>query len=424
MKDSLSRVFNAGLQFATLSARFLFIFFIAKYLNVASVGYYGLFTSAIGYAMYFVGFDFYTYATREIIKTPITRRGGVLKSQMALSGFLYLILWPVAFLFLYKSNWPKNLVWWFLPILILEHFNQETSRFLIALSQPITASFILFVRQGSWAVASVALMTWDTPSRQLETVMVLWTIAGIIAAVVGIRKVLQMKMGGWNLAVDWVWIRRGIRISSSLLGATLALRGMQTVDRYWLEDLGGIEIVSAYVLLLSVAGTLMTFLDAGVFAYTYPNLIEMLHKNEHAAVRLIERQMLLQTIAISISYALFSWLTLPYLLYWISNPVYQSAQHWYPWLMAAMVVNAVSCVPHYCLYARRLDIHIIISHIGGLIVFIVSVCILRSTRGVDAVPLGLNIAFIFILVWKTAAYLVKCRWKIKGSSEFQSENSL
>ena len=38
--------------------------------------------------------------------------------------------------------------------------------------------------------------------------------------------------------------------------------------------LGGIDMVAAYVLLLGVAGTVMTFLDAGIFAYAYPALIQ------------------------------------------------------------------------------------------------------------------------------------------------------
>ena len=387
-----------------MGTRFLFIFFLAKYLDPALVGYYGLFTATIGYAIYFVGLDFYTYVTREIIKTPDAKRGQLLKSQAALSGVLYLVLWPLALEFFSRSDWPGHLAWWFFPILVLEHFNQEMSRFLVAMSEQLTASTILFVRQGSWAMAVVALMTWKPPSRDLDTVMMLWTLAGVTAASIGIWKLRQLRMGGWSSAINWGWIKKGIKVSIVFLAATLALRGMQTIDRYWLAALGGIEMVGAYVILLGVASTLMTFLDAGVFAYAYPELIKLSHQQDHLAAKSKMRQMLLQTVLFCAAFALISWLALPHLLSWIGNPVYQKAQHWYPWLLMAMALNALSMVPHFGLYAQGQDRHIIYSHIGALLVFVLSVWGLSHTYAALAVPVGLNIAYAFILLWKTAAY--------------------
>lgn len=404
MTSSLKRYVNVGLHGATLGTRFLFIFFLAKYLDPALVGYYGLFTAAVGYSMYFVGLDFYTYVTREIINTPIEQRGRLVKSQLALSGGLYLLLWPFAVIFLYHSGWPGHLVWWFFPILLLEHFNQEMSRLLVALSEQVTASLILFVRQGSWAIAIVALMTWNTPSRNLDAVMALWAIAGVSAAAIGFWKIRQFQFGGWGATVNWEWVAKGVRVSIALLLATLALRGMQTIDRYWLEALGGVKMVGAYVILLGVASTLMAFLDAGIFAFAYPTLIKLSHQKNNAVFKVKIRQMLLQTLILSAAFALVSWLTLPYLLSWIGNPIYQNAQHWYPWLLMAMVLNALGMVPHYALYATGKDKHIIYSHIGALVVFVIAVSALSSVYAALAVPLGLNIAFGFILLWKTAAY--------------------
>lgn len=401
-----NKVINVILHGTTLATRFMFIFFLAKYLDPAAVGYYGLFTATVGYAIYFVGLDFYTYVTREVIKTPVDQRGQLVKSQAALSGVLYLVLWPFAIVFLYHSGWPGHLVWWFFPILLLEHFNQEISRFLVAMSEQITASVILFVRQGSWAIAIVALMTWNLPSRNLDAVMALWALAGVTAASIGIWKLRQMRMGGWGSSVNWGWVKNGIRISLAFLFATLALRGMQTIDRYWLEALGGIEMVGAYVILLGVASTLMAFLDAGIFSFAYPTLIRLFHQQDHTAAKAKVRRMLIQTLVLSAAFALVSWLALPLLLGWIGNPVYLNAQHWYPWLLMAMVLNALSMVPHFALYASGRDKHIIYSHMGALLVFVVAVWAFSNAHAAFAVPLGLNVAFAFILIWKATAYVL------------------
>lgn len=404
MATNASRLLNIGLRSATLGSRFLFIFLLAKYLDPASVGYYGIFTATVGYALYFVGLDFYTYVTREILKTPNEHRGRRLKDQAALSGVLYLVLLPFALVFLHQSGWPGHLAWWFLPILLLEHFNQEVSRLLIALSEQITASLTLFVRQGSWAIAIVAWMTWDSSSRHLDAVMALWACAGVAAAALGIWKVKQLKMGGWRAPTNWAWIKKGIAISAAFLVATLALRGVQTLDRYWLEALGGIELVGVYVLFLGVAGSSMIFLDAGVFAYTYPALIQHSHRQEHEAARAKVRRMFFQTLALSAVFGIVSWMLLPYLLNWINKPAYTNALGLYPWLLMATIINAIGMSPHYALYARGRDKPIIYSHLAALPVFILTTWAFSKTHSALAVPIGLNISFAVILAWKSIAY--------------------
>ena len=405
MASNAARALNIGLRSATLGARFLFIFFLAKYLDAAAVGYYGIFTATVGYALYFVGLDFYTYVSREIITKPIDQRGRLLKGQAALSGLLYLVLLPVAVWLLSQSGWPGHLVWWFVPILFLEHFNQEVSRLLIALSDQLASSLILFIRQGSWAIAVVLLMSLDEVARNLDTVMALWATAGAAAASIGVLRLKQLRTSGWKLPVDWTWVKKGIGVSVTFLVATLALRGVQTFDRYWLDALASIEMVGAYVLLLGVASTLMVFLDAGVFAFAYPALIKHNHDGEHERAHKQVKRLLLQTLVLSVAFAVMSWVLLPYFLEWIGNPAYQQALPWYPWLLSAMTINAVGMVPHYALYARGSDKPIIYSHIAGLVGFALATWLLSRVYSGLAVPIGLNVAFLTILVWKAAAYV-------------------
>lgn len=404
MLGNVGRVINVGVHGVNLVSRFLLIFFFAKYLDPALVGYYGLFTVAIGYSLYFVGLDFYTYVARELLKAPGKQRGNLLKGQAALSGLLYILFLPFTLVFLYYVDWPRSLVFWFFPVLVLEHFNQEISRLLIALSAPVVASVLLFIRQGSWALITVALMAWEPSARDLQTIVVLWAAAGVAAAFAGVWSIRKLSMGGWRDALDWHWIRRGIAVSSAFLLATLALRGVQTFDRYWLEALGGIEIVAAYVLFFGVAGTLLTFLDAALFAFTYPALIQLHHDQKTDVAHAKVRKMLGITIILSGVFALISWLLLPYLLLWINNPVYSNAINLYPLLLLAMIVNAIGMVPHYALYARGHDRPIIHSHIAALIFFVLVTWALSTHFSVMAIPIGLNFSFAVILAWKGIVY--------------------
>ena len=330
---SRTRILNMLLRACTLGARFVFVFFLAKFLDAKAVGYYGLFTATVGYFLYLVGLDFYTYTTREILKAQHEQRGQMLKGQASLSALLYIVVVPLAVWMLPQAQWPSELLLWFFPILVLEHLNQEISRLLIALSEQITASLILFMRQGSWALAIVGLMAVNANMRHLQAVMACWLTAGLIAALLGVHKVKHLGMGGWRLPVNWVWVRKGASVSLSFLLATLALRGVQTIDRYWVQSLSNTETVGAYVLFLSIAGTLMVFLDAGVFAFAYPELIALHHKQQHTQAHRKVKQLLMYVLLAAAVFSGISWLLLPYLLQWINKPLYMQSIGLYPWVL-------------------------------------------------------------------------------------------
>ena len=119
--------------------------------------------------------------------------------------------------------------------------------------------------------------------------------------------------------------------------------------------------------------------------------------------------MLTYTVLLSSLFALVSWLALPYLLTWIGNPLYSNAIYLYPWLLLAVVLNALSMVPHYALYARGQDKPIIHCHLAALVVFVVSTWALSTLVSILAIPIGLALAFLVILTWKSLAYRSLCR---------------
>ncbi|MFB9985616.1 lipopolysaccharide biosynthesis protein [Mesorhizobium kowhaii] len=399
-----ARLLNIGLRFGTLLTRFLFVFFLARYIDPTSVGYYGLFTATVSYGLYMVGLDFYVFLSREILQVSDEQRGAMLKGQLTLCGLLYVIVLPAFVLILMLEGWSTSLLCWFVPILALEHFNQEVSRLLVVLSDQVAASITLFVRQGSWAIAVVTLMIGFPESRNLNVIMALWACAGLAAGALGIWRLRQLPIGGWSKPIDWRWVGKGISVSAAFLVSTLALRGIQTADRYWMESLGGIEAVGAYVLFLGVAGTLMVFLDAGVFSFSYPALISHSHKQEYSLARKTVQQMFFQTVAMSVAFGLVSWTLLPYLLQWVGKAVYQDAVGLYPWVLLAAITNAVGMVPHYALYARGFDKPIIYSHIAALPVFVISTWCLSKSHSELAVPISMTISFTLIMIWKAVAY--------------------
>ncbi|EGN4249425.1 polysaccharide biosynthesis protein, partial [Salmonella enterica] len=83
-------MFNAMLKYYTsvvlrgftLLTKFIFIILLARFLQTSDLGLYGLISAAVGYGIFIVGFEFYTYSTREIINSHKGNLFFILKNQV------------------------------------------------------------------------------------------------------------------------------------------------------------------------------------------------------------------------------------------------------------------------------------------------------------------------------------------------------
>lgn len=402
---AVDRLASLALRCATLFGKSILVFVLARYLEPTQVGLYGLLGATISYALYMVGLDFYTYSTREIIKHDKAVWGRLLKSQAALSAWMYLVVAPIVLIVFACGLLPWQLLGWMVVLLPLEHLNQELTRLLIALSRPVLAGWVMFLRSGFWPLMLAVLFIGVPELRSLDTALALWVGSSIAAWCLGILTVRHMGTSGWREAVDWAWVRQGVKIASVLLLGTLALRGVLTLDRYWLEALQGLDVVAAYVVFIAVAGVLSAFLDSAVFNFQYPALILHWSQGNPAEFRRGTMNMLVQSILVAAAYCTVALLLIDVLLVWLQNDLYVRYVDLFPWLLAAMTLYSLSMIPHYALYAAKSDRVIATSHLGALIAFVLVTAATSTASSEWAVVVGLNAAFSWMLVHKTWYYM-------------------
>lgn len=400
-----ARLINVALRGCALGSKFVLIFFLAKFLEPAELGLYGLVAATIAYAQYFLGLDFYTFSTREILKCRDKSWGGILKSQGALMLVLYILFIPFFFIIFFAGILPWYLAGWILALLVLEHINQEFIRFLVAVSDQLFASVALFLRSGAWAVVIVVLMLFEPGLRNLESVLAAWCIGGGVALSVVVIRLFRLGIGGWRMPVDWAWIWSGIKIALPLLTASLALRGIYTLDRYWLEALGGLEVLGAYVLFVGVAGAMTAFLEAGVFSFSYPSLIRSFQQGRPVEYRRELRRLFSQTLLLSSAFVMVALVLVGPVLRLLGRPLYIAHLGMFFWILLATYLYALSMVPHYALYSQGQDRPIIQSHMASLFLFVLSAWQFSIFWPYIAIPLGLCCAFALMLFWKACAYL-------------------
>ncbi|QKS82242.1 lipopolysaccharide biosynthesis protein [Pseudomonas bijieensis] len=398
------QISNVAIRGLTLVSKFLLIFFLARFLEPAELGIYGLLAATVGYSLYFLGFDFYTYSTRELLKRERHEWGGLLKAQGALTLMLYVIFLPLLSLVFIKGLLPMKVIGWFFVLLILEHLTQELGRLLIAISDQLFASLILFFRSGVWAVLITGLMFVEPETRNLDMVFGAWTLGSAAALFLGIYRVKRMELSGWRQGVDWSWIVKGLKVASALLIATLAIRGVFTLDRYWFQDLAGLDVLGAYVLFMGVSMALMSFLDSGVFAFIYPGLISAYQQRDPVGFHQGIRRLLLQTVGLCGAFSVIALVMIGPLLAWLGKPLYSEQQGLFVWILLATVLYALGMIPHYGLYAQGRDRPIIHSHLASLIIFVLATWSFVQIWPHLAVPLGLCTSFFVVLCWKSWSF--------------------
>ena len=402
---SVREALNIAIRALTMGSRFILTFAIARYLTPTDLGLFGLLGSTVAVAIYAVGLDFYTYTTREIIKSEKSQWGGMLKNHGALSIVLYVVVMPVLCLMFLFGLLPWSLAGWLILLLTLEHLGREINRLLIATSQQLLASVIMFLRKGAWIWIAVMVLIVAPRSRNLDFVFACWAIAAVIACVAGCVRIHSMRMGGWSERVDWNWIWRGVRISGAFLVATLAVQSLSAVDKYWVQSLVGPAVLGAYVLFSGLAVGMSSVLDAGVLSFSYPLLIDAHHRHDLAGFRREIRRMFWLTVAICAAFSIVVYALIDYLLVWIHKPIYLEHKSMLPWVLLATVFTCIAYTPHYGLYARGQDRQIIVAHVAGAILFVPAAWALSLVSPTLAVPVALCVAFGFILAWKSWHYL-------------------
>lgn len=409
---------NIALRGLTLASKFVFFFFLARYLEPAEVGLYGLVTVTITYALYFLGLDFYTFTTRELIRTEPSRWAGILKSHIALSGLLYALFLPLCLVIFATNLLPWSVVAWFYLLLVLEHWAQELGRLLVALNEQLTASWLLLFRSGLWSIGIIALMVTTPGTRTLSHILAAWGIGAAIGLGVGAAKLRGRLAGGWHCPVNWTWVRAGVRVALPLLGATLALRALFTVDRFWFEFLVDRSVLGAYVLFMGVVNALPALLEAGVFSFSYPALVAHCHAGDKKTFGRTFLRLTIGTAAVVFLYGIIASVLLDFLLGWLDRPVYAQNKDLFYLLLLAMAVYVLSMIPHYALYAQGEDRPIIRSHIAGLVAFLAATWLAELYSPRMAVPTGLCAAFTVILVWKATA-LQRCTFWCLRAEDFR-----
>lgn len=388
----------------TLLCKFLLIFVLAKFLEPNDVGLYGLLAGTVGYALFAVGFEFYTYSTRELIGGDRRQWLALIRDQLVFFVFTYLFVVPFVLMAFFLEWLPWTYAGWFFLLLMLEHVAQELNRLLVVMSEQLLAGVILFLRSGVWCLLLVLLMWWVPETRNLDWVLAAWCIGAGFGCLLGGARILSLNNTALRSKVDWQWIGKGLRLAIPLLVASLAIRGIFTFDRYWVESIAGLDVLGVYVLFIGITTSIISFLDAGVVVFLYPKILAAAKVGDDKAFCSGMKKLFWDILVVTLVLVGLALVVSRPILAWIDKDIYMEYFYLLKWLFLAIVLYAASVIPHVGLYACGWDRAILLSQLCGLAVFFLGVYWGGSSYGVIMVPWALCLSFLTILIWKVLAY--------------------
>lgn len=392
-KELITRLLNVALRGLSMGSRLILIFALAKYLTPAELGLFGLMLATVSFSVLVVGADYYTYSQRELLARPPEKWHFVIQHQIKAQFLLYAILLPAQLLiFLFGlMDWQYAL--WFFALLLLEHIAQEINRLLVAMHRQLAASWVLFIRMGSWVLVVIPLMFFFEEYRTLTSIYTAWMIGSALAILIGLYKIRQTLPIWEKVQVDYSWLKKGFKVGGLFLLATLCFKGLLTFDRYAVEALSSLETLGVYVFYIGIVMGAYNFLDPAVFSFLYPRMLQSYQMKEKDRYQKTFKELTLSTVLISILLAAVIWFVTPLLIQWVDKPIYSTYINSLGLLIAAGFVYAIGYVPHYALYAMKSDRWIVASHVTALIMFFVSLALFKLDNGIETVALALLLAF-------------------------------
>jgi len=387
---------------------------MARYLSPEELGIYGLVTTTIIISIYFLGLDFYVVNTREILaRSNEGERARLVRDQLAFHGVVYIFVLPMLLIVFMAGLLPWKYIVWFYVLLVLEHLSQEATRFFFTLSLPIIANIVLFFRSGAWVYVVVGIFLLLDETMQLTTVWMGWTIGILISLGVSVYYLIQnLDFKNVNAhKVDWKWIKVGVKGALIFLTASIALKLIEYVDRYFIQYYLGEAMVGVYTLYMSAAKVVESFVFTGLISILYPKIVTSYQQGNIEEYRSLMKKMSIGSIGSAIVLALMAAIGMIILLKIIDKPIYGEYLETYWLLLVAIVVIIVGYIPHYALYVRHADKVILIATLLGLLVTVVGNMVLIPVLGL----LGTGVSAVLAVSTMVAAkslFVAKLRFNL------------
>ncbi|MFN0728530.1 MATE family efflux transporter [Polaribacter gochangensis] len=270
----LLKLINVFLRIGGIGSKFIILTLMSKYFNVNVFGNYGLITSLITILIFALGLDFYNFSIRDILNTNKAQEVvNKVISSLLLYVVIYVVFSFIAYSVFNNVSYLKPFVFLVIGLSITEHFSQETYRLLIGFKKVLFANVLLFTRTMGWSII-IVFYYFNNITITINSILSLWLAANTLTIIIVLiyafyknhNKILKGK-----LIVNWV--KKGLRISSIFLIATISLKMMEYANRFIVDFFMGEKLAGIFLFYSNISMLITVYVNTIVISFELPELI-------------------------------------------------------------------------------------------------------------------------------------------------------
>lgn len=261
----------------SLSTKFLFVFFLAKYsLDTSVIGEYGIIVSTLGIFVFLLGFEFHVRNGREIAKSNKAAATFV-KRQLILYKWSYLFVLPIMILCFYLTGFiPYQYIPYLIMLIIIEHWALENHRILNALNRPVVASVIFGVKNIVWVCISFLDFFLIDNRIVLKRYILYWIIISAICAFIGFyrirlivgKSIIKHKISKFKIIKD-------LKFASMFMLSSMSFLIINFSDRYMLDFYTDKITVGVYTTYYQFTNVIEQIIASVLVVMFVPKLLEL-----------------------------------------------------------------------------------------------------------------------------------------------------
>jgi len=259
--------------------------------------------------------------------------------------------------------------------------------------------------------------------RSIQAIAIFWILGGLLSLLIGCKPLLQSDWSNtWEIRPKLDWIRKGLSVAMPFFISMAALNTIYFSDRFIIQHFSGIEQVGLYTFHQSVAGLVYTAIGVGVLGIIYPKVVKAFLIRDIPQYTQERQTLALAIISGSILVSLFLILIFPYAANFMKNPQFIETRSVFFILLLGSVIQNISFIPHYDLYARSIDRDLMWSTILAAALNVVLNVLWIPKFGIIGAAWATTAAYIMLLI--TKSWAVAIRSKQPGWIPPQNSNTL
>ena len=392
------KFYNLVIRGSATIIKLAFTLFLGSIFTESEFGLYSLIISSIYISLILIGFDVYLDCNRKIIqKEEPKEQAFILNNQLA-SYIPFYFLFSIVIFFIPERIIPKEFIFLFFSVSIIEHLNSEIFRLLLALRKTVIANLLFFIRNGLWPLVILVLYYFNFQFN-ISILLSYWLYASILALIIGLiflRKKYKLDLS----LIDKKTIIASYKYAFIFFIGTIAYKIVEFSDRYFIDYYLDKESVGVYSLYSQFGSVLNTIIFTIVISIGYPKLLKAIYSNNLKQIIKERNNMLMEIVIISILTLLGGYLLLDNLLAIIDKPLYFKFDYLFYLVIISNIIFNLSYVYHFIMIGYQKDFKITILTLIGAAINIILNIILIQKYGIIGAIFSKTFAFLFILISK------------------------